>query len=113
MRSFLKLLRSRIAALLGACGLVLTQAACAHPVVVEPSVVVQARLGGPVYGSVVTPVYGSAPVVVAPSPVWMAPRPPMPTPMPYGVWSPPSHRHHHWHGQGLGHGWGRREGFGR
>ena len=74
MRSFLKLLRSRTAVLLGACGLVLTQAACAHPVVVEPSVVVQARLGGPVYGSIYAPLYGASPVMMAPPPpVWVAP----------------------------------------
>lgn len=112
MRSFLSLVRTRNAALLGVCALALTQAACAHPVVVEPSVVVQARLGGPVYGSIYAPLYGPPPVVVAPPPVWVAPPPPVV--MPYGAWSTPGYRHHHkWHGHGLDHGWGRREGFGR
>lgn len=110
MHSVLSFFRSRSLALLGVCGLALTQAACAHPLVVEPSVVVQARLGGPVYGSVYAPLYGPPPVVVAPQPVWVAPPPPVV--MPYGAWTPPGHRHHHWHGQGLNHGWGRREGFG-
>ena len=111
MRSFLKLLRSRTAALLGACGLVLTQAACAHPMVVEPSVVVQARLGGPVYGSIYAPLYGASPVMMAPPPpVWVAPPPPVV--MPYGVWVQPGYRHGHWHGRGHDRdGWGRREGF--
>ncbi len=112
MRSFLSLVRSRTAALLGVCALALTQAACAHPVVVEPSVVVQARLGGPVYGSIYAPVYGPPPVVVSPHPhIWMAPV------MPSRAWGYPEPRHHHkhhkhqWRGQGLDHGWGRREGF--
>ena len=112
MRSLLSLIRTRTLALLGACGLTLTQVACAHPLVVEPSVVVQARIGGPVYGSVYAPLYGAPPVVVAPAPVWMAPPPPVV--LAPSAWMPPVHRHHghgHWHGQGLDHGWGRREGF--
>ena len=73
MRSVLSLMRSRAATLMGVCGLALMQAACAHPVMVEPSVVVQARLGGPVYGSVYAPLYGPPPVVVAPPPMWGPP----------------------------------------
>ena len=106
MPSVLSFVRTRTAMLAGVCGLALMQAACAHPVMVEPSVVVQARLGGPVYGSVYAPIYGPAPVVVAPQPMWVAP-PPMGV-APWGM-VPPGHRHHHrWHGQGLDHGWGRR-----
>ena len=116
MRSHLSFFRSRTLALLAVCGLALTQAACAHPVVVEPSVVVQARMGGPVYGSVYAPLYGSPSVVVtAPPPVWVAPPPrvwmaPSAVVMP-PAWGPPRHRH--WHGQGVGRGWGRGEGFHR
>lgn len=111
MRSFFTLLCSRPTALLGVFGLALTQAACAHPVVVEPSVVVQARLGGPVYGAIYAPLYGTSPVMVAPPPpVWVAPPPPVV--MPYGAWVQPGYRHGHWHGRGYDHdGWGRREGF--
>lgn len=109
MRTVLSLIRSRAAALLGVCGLALMQAACAHPVMVEPSVVVQARLGGPVYGSVYAPLYGPPPVVVAPQPMWVAPPPAvMLAPRigpPMGYY--PRH-HHRWHGQGVDHGWGRR-----
>ena len=113
MRSFFKFCHSRPALVLGVCALALTQAACAHPVVVEPSVVVQARLGGPVYGSIYAPLYGPPPVVVAPPPpVWLAPPPTVV--MPYGAWVPPGHRHRHWHGRHQDHdGWERREGFRR
>ncbi len=111
MRTLLSVVRNRGAMLFGVVALAVTQAACAHPVVVEPSVVVHARLSGPVYGSVVAPIYGPPPVV-APRPVYVAP--PMWGPPPVAVspwgWGPPAHRHHHhhrWHGQGLGHG-GRR-----
>ena len=108
MRSFFKFGCSRPAALLGVCALALTQAACAHPVVVEPSVVVQARLGGPVYGSIYAPLYG-APPVMAPPPVWVAPAPVI---VPYGAWVPPGHRYRHGHGRHQEHeGWGRQEGF--
>ena len=111
MPSVLSPLRSRAALLVSACGLALMQTACAHPVMVEPSVVVHGRIGGPVYGSVYAgPLYGPPPVVVAPQPMWMPPPPPVvmaPRVMP----PPPAYyapRHHHWHGQGLNHGWGRR-----
>lgn len=108
MRPLLSLIRSRTAAVLGVCGLALMQAACAHPVMVEPSVVVQARLGGPVYGSVYAPLYGPPPVVVAPQPMWVGPPPLVVSPR---AWVPPGHRHHHhrWHGQGLDRGWGHRD----
>ncbi|WP_374354384.1 hypothetical protein [Limnohabitans sp.] len=101
------MIRSRAAALAGVCGLALMQAACAHPVMVEPAVVVQARVGGPVYGSVYAPLYSPPPVVVAPQPLWVAPPPPVVVQP--RVWGPPG-RHHHrgWHGQGFNHGWGRR-----
>src|SRR5574343_2089811 len=101
MRSFLSLVRTRTAALLGVCALALTQAACAHPVVVEPSVVVQARLGGPVYGSIYAPLYGPPPVVVAPQPIWVAPPPAVVVPS--RGWMPHGH-HHKWHGHGWDHG---------
>mgnify|MGYP000051737267 FL=1 len=113
MRSFLSFVRSRTVWLLGVCGLALVQSACAHSVAVQPAVVVQARLGGPVYGSIYAPLYGAPPVMVAPPPpVWVAPSPVV---MPYGAWVPPGHRHHHHHGYGreYEHGWGRRDGHGR
>ena len=108
MPTVLSLFRSRAAAVVGVCGLALMQAACAYPVVAEPTVAVHARLGGPVYGSVYAPVYGPPPVVVAPQPMWgpapavvMAPRMMVPPPAYYG-------HAHRWHGQGFNHGWGRR-----
>lgn len=113
MRSFLSFVRSRTVWLLGVCGLALAQTACAHSVAVEPSVVVQARLGGPVYGSIYAPLYGAPQVVVAPPPaVWVTPQRVV---MPYGAWVPPGHRHHHHHGYGreYEHGGGRRDWYGR
>ena len=112
MRSFVSFVRSRTVWLLGVCGLALVQTACAHSVAVQPAVVVQARLGGPVYGSIYAPLYGAPPVMVAPPhPVWVAPPPVV---MPYGAWVPPGHRFHHRHGgRHDGHGWGRRDGHGR
>lgn len=107
MPTVLSLFRSRVAAVVGVCGLALMQAACAYPVVAEPTVAVHARLGGPVYGSVYAPVYGPPPVVVAPQPMW-GPPPAMvvaPRIVPGGYY--PRHGHH-WHGQGVNHGWGRR-----
>ncbi len=110
MPSVLSLFRSRAALLVGTCGLALMQTACAHPVVVEPSVVVHGRLGGPVHGSLYAgPLYGPPAVVVAPQPLWMPP-PPVVMP-PRAMWHPHAHhapRHHHWRGQGFNHGWGRR-----
>lgn len=65
---------SRAMALLGLLGLGFVQVGCAHPVVVEPSVVVSSRIGHfPVYAQVGVP----GPVVVMPSPrVIYAPPPP-------------------------------------
>ena len=72
MKTILSLLRTRAAVLLGLAGLALSQTGCAHPVVMEPSVVVRGRLGGPVYGAVT---YGPPPVwLPPPPPVVMAPR---------------------------------------
>ena len=108
MLRVLSLIRSHATTLMGVCGLSLLQAACAHPVVVEPAVVVQARLGGPVYGSVYAPLYSPPPVVVAPQPMWIAPPPVLVAPR---MWGPPDHRHHHrhgWRGVGGDPGWGRR-----
>lgn len=112
MRSLVFPIRSRVATLMGVCALALLQTACAHPMVVQPQVAVQARWGGPVYGSVYAgPMYGPAPVVVAPQPVWMpppavvmAPRVMLTPPAHYA----PSHHHGHGHGQGFNHGWSRR-----
>ena len=115
MKSILAFVRSRSALLAGVLGMALVQTACAHPVAVQPSVVVQARLGGPVYGTVMTaPVYGGAygavygppSVVMAPQPVYVAPPVAV---APWG-WGTSGYRphHHHWHGQGMDHGWGRR-----
>lgn len=74
MKTILSLLRTRAAVLLGLAGLALSQTGCAHPVVMEPSVVVRGRLGGPVYGAVT---YGPPPVVYSPAPVWLPPPPPV------------------------------------
>jgi hypothetical protein len=64
---------SRVLALLGLLGLGLTQAGCAHPVVVEPSVSVHSRIGhAPVYAHVGVP----GPVYYAPPRVIYAPPPP-------------------------------------
>lgn len=110
MSFFLPWIRSRAAALMGACGMVLLQTACAHPVMVEPSVAVHARFGGPVYGAVYAgPMYAPPPVVVMPQPLWL---PPAPAVVMAPRMSPPvgyaPHHGHRWHGQGLDHGWGRR-----
>jgi len=83
MRSILSFVRSRTVWLLGVCSLALVQTACAHSVAVEPSVVVQARLGGPVYGSIYAPLYGAprwwwrpAPVVACVPTLWPCPTVP-------------------------------------
>jgi hypothetical protein len=120
MKTLLSLLRTRAAGWLGLAALALSQAGCAHPVVMEPSVVVQGRIGGPVYGSVVLgpTVYGPPPVVVGPPPLWLPPPPPVvmaPRVLsPYPVYPayPPQAYARPWrgerHGHGHGHGWGRR-----
>ena len=66
--------------------------------------VVQARVGGPVYGTV----YGAAPVVVSPAPVWMPPPPPV-VMAPRVIMPAPVYRPGWWgdrrgHGHGHGHG---------
>lgn len=114
MLSFLSLCRSRPMPLLGACALVLTQAACAHPVAFDPAVVVQAQIGGPVHAAVHVPAYpllygphyqphyGPPPVMVSPPPmrvapplwVWGAPSPFVPA----RPWVHPEHRHKPWVG---------------
>lgn len=106
MRNVLSLIRSRTAALLAACGLAMLQAACAHPVMGEPTVVVHARVGGPVHGAIYAPLYSPPPVVLAPQPLWVAPPPVFVQPR---MWVPPGHRHHHGR-KGHGHypGGGRR-----
>lgn len=108
--SVLTLIRSRAATLVSVCGLALMQTACAHPVVVQPSVAVQGHLGGPLYGSIYAgPMHAPAPVVVAPRPVWVLPPPTVMPPrvmLPPPAYHPP--RHHRWRGQGFNHGWGRR-----
>ena len=104
MQTVLSFLRARAVLLLGLVALGGTQTGCAHTVWMEPSVVVQARVGGPVYG----PVYGPPPVVVAQAPVWMpppvvmAPRVIMPAP----VYRPGWRGERRGHGHGHGHeGW--------
>jgi len=116
MKTLLSMLRTRAAWWLGLAALALSQAGCAHPVVMEPSVVVQGRLGGPVYGSVT---YGPPPVVYSPAPVWLPPPPPVlmaprvvvPS---YPVYAPAyasGYARPAWRGghhEPRGHGWGRR-----
>ena len=119
MRTVLSFLRSRAVLLLGLVALGATQTGCAHTVWMEPSVVVQARVGGPVhgpaYGTGYGHVYGPPPVVVASAPIWMppppavviAPRVLMPAPV-HGSWGWRREHHGrgqgHWHGHGHGHG---------
>ena len=106
MQTVLSFLRSRAVQCLGLIALGATQAGCAHTVWAEPSVVVQARVGGPVYGTV----YGAAPVVVSPAPVWMPP-PPQVVMAPRVIMPAPVYRPGGWgerrgHGHGHGHGHG-------
>ena len=92
---------ARKAMLLGALALGLAQVGCAHPVVMEPSVVISSRIGqAPIYAQVGIP----APVMVMPPPrVIYAP--------PQVVYAPPMH----WSAPawGRGHDHGRRWGPGR
>lgn len=96
---------------LGLLAVSLSQAGCAHPVMVQPSVVVQARIGAPVYPSYPVygqvyrgaPVYAASPVVV-PAPVYVQPRVLLPVP----GWTG---RHGH-DGHGYGRAWGHRHGWG-
>lgn len=95
MRTVFSFLRSRAGLLLGIMAMGVTQVGCAHSVWMEPSVVVQARVGGPVYG----PVYAGPPVVVAPAPVWVHPAPIF---MPPRVVVPGPIHHHGWRGERKG-----------
>jgi hypothetical protein len=115
MRTVLSLLRPRAVWLLGLMALGVAQTGCAQPIWIEPSVVLQARVGGPVYG----PAYGQAAVVVAPPQVWMPPPPPMvmapPVVMPGPIYRPGwwggrrEHEHEYEREHGHGHGrWGWR-----
>ena len=111
MHSLVSFLRTRAVLWLGLMALGGTQAGCAHTVWAEPSVVVHARVGGPVYGAV----YGPAPVVVMPAPVWVPPprvvvTPPVILPVPSynqdGWEGRRGYRHGHKHGYGHRHGHG-------
>ena len=115
MPTVLSLVRSRALWLLGLVGLGLSQTGCAQPVWIEPSVAVQARIGGPVYGPAM-PMYGPPPVVVTAAPVWggmpapvyMPPRVVVPAPVYRPGWWGGYHGHHHEYGRGEygrgGHG---------
>jgi hypothetical protein len=104
MRSLLSLCPSRALSLLGATALALSQVACAHPVVLEPSVVVQAHGRAPVYGAVHVPVYPQHVLRfdVVPPPVWGAPARVAPS----RPWVYPGQHHRHLDGtvRGWGHG---------
>lgn len=111
MQTVLSLLRTRAVWLLGMTGLGLAQTGCAHPVWVEPSVAVHARVGGPVYGPAV-PMYGPSAVVVTQAPVWGGvhapaymppPRVVVPAPVYRPGWWGGHHEHRHGHGH-RGHG---------
>ncbi len=90
----------RKASLLGALALGLTQVGCAHPVVMEPSVVISSRIGqAPIYAQVGIP----APVMVMPPPrVVYAPPQVMYAPPAY--WPAPAWGHGHDHGRRWGAG---------
>jgi hypothetical protein len=107
MQAFLSLLRSRALSLSGLVALGLAQTACAHPVWVEPSVVVHARVGGPVHGTVYGTVYGPAPVVVAPPAIWMPPSVVVPArvymPAPAPIYRYGHRSEHRGHGHKHGH----------
>jgi hypothetical protein len=125
MRTVLSMLPHRIRIWTGAVVCALSQAACAHPVVVQPGVAIQVRpampVPAPVYGPLHGPfngpfnghvhghihgAYGWPPVVVAPPVVWVPPQRllvPEPVPRPWG------HGHRHGHARapqrGHHHGW--------
>lgn len=110
MSSFVFWFRSRLMALVGVCVLGLAQMACAHPGPFEPAVLVQARIGGPVYGPVGAPGYGPPQVLISPLPmhavpppvVWGAPA----VVVPVRPWVHPGHHGKAW--KGSFHGGGRR-----
>lgn len=112
MADFIDSNRLRLWALGGALALGLTQAGCAHPVVVEPSVVVSSRIGhAPIHAQIGWP----APVVVVPPPrVIYAPPAPVvlapPVYRPAPGWAPGhgragwnGHRQHRGHDRDHGH----------
>ena len=99
MRFSVKQSISKAACVLGLLGAAFAQTGCAHPMMVQPSVVIQPQLGyPPVYGrqQVYVQPYASAPVVV------------MPRVVPQVVYSPPVYRPVYGYGYGFGghHGWG-------
>lgn len=101
MLKFIKV--SRKALLLASLALGLAQTGCAHPVVMEPSVVVSSRMGhAPVYAQLGVPgrVLVLPPVVYAPPPPPVLYAPPMYRPAP--AWGH-GHWHHGWRGRGDGH----------
>jgi len=89
----------RKAALLGSLALGLSQVGCAHPVVMEPSVVFSSQIGhAPVYAQVGVPgpvIYGTPRVIYAPPP-----------PPPRVVYAPPVYRPVPVWGHGEGQRWG-------
>lgn len=122
MPSFLTLCHSRLLSLLGACALAMTQAACAHPTALGPSVTLYAHGGGPVYGAVHVPLYPpihapvypqvpmAPPVLLSPPPIRVVPVPPMWAPPPRVVpvrpWVYPAPHPPSWGGPVRG--WGHR-----
>lgn len=118
MRFSIKHSISKAAALLGLLGAAFVQTGCAHPVMVEPSVVIQSRIAYPqVYGPQVVSSIGYYPqVVVRPSVVYPPPVAPIYMPQPirfqsygYGqprlAWGGHERGGHHRHDGGRG-GWG-------
>lgn len=105
---------ARKAALFGSLALGLSQVGCAHPVVVEPSVVFSSQIGhAPVYAQVGVP----GPVIYGPPRVIYTP----PAPPPRVIYAPPVYRvapgwghGHHWgqdrHEGGRGERWDDRRG---
>ena len=99
-------IRRKLLALSG-LALGLTQVGCAHPVAVQPSVVISSRIGhAPVYAQIGLP----APVVVVPPPRVVYVPPPRvfhapPVYLPAPAWGHGhAHGHGHARGQAYGHG---------
>lgn len=81
---------SRAAYLLGLLGAAFAQTGCAHPVMVEPSVVIHSRIGHPqVYAHPAPSVVYYPQVMVRPAPMYA------PQMMP--IYKPPSIQQHHGH----------------
>lgn len=126
MPSFLTLCHSRLLSLLGACALAMTQAACAHPTALGPSVTLHAHAGGPVYasvhGAVHVPLYPPMDppvypqmhvppaVLLSPAPIRVVPAPPMWAPaarvVPVRPWVYPAPHAPSWGGPARA--WGHR-----